>query len=625
LGLILKPIIGETAVVYSQVIQRVVFLASVLCVLGCVTVADGPLVKLYHPVNQSRVAADYQATSKLGMVVAAHPLASTAGAAMLEAGGNAIDAAVAASFVISVVRPQSTGLGGGGFMLYHDGVAKRQRVFDFRERAPQKSSAKMFVDEHGEYRKIEYNGLVVKDPSVNGHLSVAIPGTVKGLVEIQRELGKLDLRVVMEPAIAAAEKGFVVYGGLADAIVERQEWLRMYPASRQLFFKGTQPLVVGDLLIQSDLAKTLREIAKSGTKDFYEGELAKKIIAEMKRGGGALDLSDMRSYRVIERAAVTGHYRGHKIVSMPPPSSGGTHIIEMLNMLETHDVSSLHPRGATYLHLLTEVMRRAFADRAKEMGDSDFVSVPLARLLSKSYGKTMMKSFDPEKATDSKTLADSVSTGESPSTSHLSVVDQWGNAVASTQTVNYSFGSCVVAEGTGIVLNDEMDDFTTKPGGSNVFGLVQGVKNEIAPRKTPLSSMSPTMVFSDKGSLELVLGSPGGPRIINAVLQSIVNVVDFKMTLLDAVHASRIHHQWMPDVIRVEADSLDSDAIKKLEELGHKTSPIKSIGDVQAIQILSEGTMNGVSDSRSDGQPVGPRERSPEVQMPGTMPPAKKG
>ena len=588
-----------------RVTQSSFFLALLLGVLGCVTAGDIKLSKLYPPINSSRTAADYQAESTSGMVVSAHPLASAAGAAMLDAGGNAIDAAVAASFVISVVRPQSTGLGGGGFLMFHDAEAQKQRVFDFRERAPIKASANMFLDESGEYKKINYFGHEIEDPSVNGHLAVAVPGTVKGLVEIQQELGKLKLAVVMGPAIEAAENGFPVYRGLAEAIIERQKWLRIYPASRRLFFNGEQPLVEGDALLQRELAATLREIAASGTQSFYEGALANKIVSEIQRGGGIFQMADMRAYRVIERSAVTGHYRGRKIVSMPPPSSGGTHIIEMLNMLETKNVSSMHPRGATYLHLLSEVMRRAFADRAKEMGDSDYVTVPVARLTSKSYAKTLMKSFDSEKVTDSKSLAGALPTGESPSTSHISVVDQWGNAVATTQTVNYSFGSCVVAEGTGIVLNDEMDDFTTKHGGANVFGLVQGSKNDIAPRKTPLSSMSPTMVFLGNGALEMVVGSPGGPRIINAVLETIVNVIDFKMPLLEAVHATRIHHQWMPDSLKVEAKSLDLETKKTLVAKGHKISSIKFIGDVQAIQKRNDGMWIGVSDSRSDGRPSG--------------------
>ena len=585
------------------------FFAVIFIFSACVTVADMPLTRLYAPANKNRVAEDYQVTSDGGMVVAAHPLASKAGVLMLDKGGNAVDAAVAASFAISVVRPQSTGLGGGGFLLYHEASSKHRRVFDFRERAPRKASANMYVDEKGEYKKITFNGKLVTDPPVNGHLAVAVPGLVKGLVEIQKELGKLTLAEVMAPAIEIADKGFPVYRAIASEIVDRQEWLRLYPSSHKIFFKGDQPLKEGELLIQKDLAATLRQIAATGTKEFYEGRVAKKIVAEMERGGGLIDMTDMRSYRVIERIPVTGHYRGHQIVSMPPPSSGGTHVIEMLNMLETRDLTDIHPRGATYLHLLSEVMRRAFADRAKEMGDPDFVSVPTARLTSKGYARELMKTFDSEHATDSKLYTANFPTGESQSTTHISVIDQWGNAVGTTQTVNYSFGSCVVAEGTGIVLNDEMDDFTTKSGGSNVFGLVTGKKNDIAPGKTPLSSMSPTMIFTDKGELEMVLGSPGGPRIISAVLQTALNVMEFKMPLLEAVHATRIHHQWMPDAIKVEAASLDDDTRARLLSLGHKLAPIESIGDVQAVQRLSDGGLVGVSDSRSDGKPAASPKR----------------
>jgi gamma-glutamyltranspeptidase/glutathione hydrolase len=540
------------------------------------------------------------------MVVAAHPLASAAGAAMLNRGGNAIDAAVAASFVISVVRPQSTGLGGGGFMLYHDQARKRQRIFDFRERAPLKANAKMFINDRGDYKTVFFNGQQVKDPAIVGHLSVAVPGLVKGLVEIHRELGKLKLSEVIAPAIDVASKGFPVYPSLAKEIKEREQWLRLYPGSRQVFFKDGKPLEAGQKLVQSDLAETLKLIAATGYRDFYEGETSKKIVSEIKKGGGVLDTTDLRSYRMIERVPVSSYYRGHRVISMPPPSSGGVHIIEMLNMLEQKDLSKLHPRGATYLHYLAEVMRRAFADRAKEMGDPDFVDIPTHRLTSKAYAKNLAASIDPQKVTPSSTMGLSAPTGESPSTSHISVMDQWGNAVATTQTVNYSFGSCVVAEGTGVVLNDEMDDFTTKPGGSNAFGLVTGPKNDIAPGKTPLSSMSPTMILDKKGQVELVAGSPGGPRIINAVLQTITNVIDFKMSLLDAVHATRIHHQWMPDTLRYENNALDDDTKKRLTAIGHLLTPIETVGDVQAISRDSSGMIHGVSDIRSDGKPVAP-------------------
>ena len=583
-------------------------LCGLLLVTTCTTTTESqsPLSRSFGPAQQGRAASDYHAESDRGMVVAAHPLASAAGAAMLNRGGNAIDAAVAASFVISVVRPQSTGLGGGGFMLYHDQARKRQRIFDFRERAPLKANAKMFINDRGDYKKVFFNGQQVKDPAIVGHLSVAVPGLVKGLVEIHRELGKLKLSEVIAPAIDVASKGFPVYPSLAKEIKEREQWLRLYPGSRQVFFKDGKPLEAGQKLVQSDLAETLKLIAATGYRDFYEGETSKKIVSEIKKGGGVLDTTDLRSYRMIERVPVSSYYRGHRVISMPPPSSGGVHIIEMLNMLEQKDLSKLHPRGATYLHYLAEVMRRAFADRAKEMGDPDFVDIPTHRLTSKAYAKNLAASIDPQKVTPSSTMGLSAPTGESPSTSHISVMDQWGNAVATTQTVNYSFGSCVVAEGTGVVLNDEMDDFTTKPGGSNAFGLVTGPKNDIAPGKTPLSSMSPTMILDKKGQVELVAGSPGGPRIINAVLQTITNVIDFKMSLLDAVHATRIHHQWMPDTLRYENNALDDDTKKRLTAIGHLLTPIETVGDVQAISRDSSGMIHGVSDIRSDGKPVAP-------------------
>ncbi len=583
-------------------------LCGLLLVTTCTTTTDSQslLSRSFGPAQQGRRASDYHAESDRGMVVAAHPLASAAGAAMLSRGGNAIDAAVATSFVISVVRPQSTGLGGGGFMLYHDQARKRQRIFDFRERAPMKANATMFINDRGDYKNVFFNGQQVKDPAIVGHLSVAVPGLVKGLVEIHRELGKLKLNEVIAPAIDAASKGFPVYPSLAKEIKEREQWLQLYPGSRQIFFKDGKPLEAGQKLVQSDLAETLKLIAATGYRDFYEGETSKKIVSEIKKGGGVLDTTDLRSYRMIERVPVSSYYRGHRVVSMPPPSSGGVHIIEMLNMLEQKDLSKLHPRGATYLHYLAEVMRRAFADRAKEMGDPDFVDIPTHRLTSKAYAKNLAASIDPQKVTPSSTMGLSAPTGESPSTSHISVMDQWGNAVATTQTVNYSFGSCVVAVGTGVVLNDEMDDFTTKPGGSNAFGLVTGPKNDIAPGKTPLSSMSPTMILDKKGQVELVAGSPGGPRIINAVLQTITNVIDFKMSLLDAVHATRIHHQWMPDTLRYENNALDDDTKKRLTAIGHALTPIETVGDVQAISRDSSGMIHGVSDIRSDGKPATP-------------------
>lgn len=589
----------------SKVICFLIGLAFFLA--GCVaTPADEKPLRLFSPSSELRDSSDYFSRSNDGMVAAAHPMASAAGSQMLKIGGNAIDAAVAASFVISVVRPQSTGLGGGGFLLHHDAEKRRQRVFDFRERAPGKASPKMFLDDQGKYKTVRYAGKIVPNPAVNGHLSVAIPGLVKGLLDIHKSGGVLPLSTVLAPAVSAAELGFQVYPSLARDILNRKDMLEIFPASRDIFLPNGRPLKAGELLVQKDLAKTLRAIIRDGSYVFYEGAIAEKIAAEMKRGNGILSLSDLKNYKVIERIPVSGRYRDFKIVSMPPPSSGGAHIIQMLNMLESFDISSMRPQGSTYIHLMAEVMRRAFADRAKEMGDSDFVDVPVARLTSRRYARQLMQSFKPEHASRSSDFGITAPAGESPSTTHISVVDKWGNAVSTTQTVNYSFGSCVVAKGTGIVLNDEMDDFTTRPGAQNVFGLITGEKNDIQPRKTPLSSMSPTFVFDGKGSFVMAVGSPGGPRIINATLQTIINVIDFKMPLLAAVHAARVHHQWMPDTIYLESASLDSETRGTLLSYGHQLTAIEAIGDVQAVQRLPDGTLVGVSDSRGDGKPSGP-------------------
>jgi gamma-glutamyltranspeptidase / glutathione hydrolase len=599
----------------SSFVRFYFFKATFVCFLSallstCVTSSkvESSKIQLFQNSNRQADAASKLAVrSEQGIVSAAHPLASIAGASMLSNEGNAIDAAVASSFVISVVRPQSTGIGGGGFLLFHDASSSRQRVYDFRERAPAGATPSMYLETEKKYKTIRYRGHKVTNPAVNGHLSVAVPGLVKGLLEVHKKYGRLSLSTVMAPAIDIADKGFEVYPVLAEAIEARKEFLNIYPGSQKIFLPGGKPLKAGDRLIQKDLANTLRIIAAEGEKAFYDGILAGKIIDEMRRGGGIISRSDLRSYRMVERVPVTGRYRDFRIVSMPPPSSGGTHIIEMLNMLEPFDLPKMDQRGTKYLHLLSEVMRRAFSDRAQAMGDSDFVDVPIAKLTSKSHANELMKSFQEGRASRSSDFGQTAPTGESPSTTHISVIDKWGNAVSTTQTINYSFGSCVVAEGTGIVLNDEMDDFTTMPGSQNVFGLITGEKNKIAPGKRPLSSMSPTMVFDKSGKLQLVVGSPGGPRIINATLQAIINYIDFKLPLDQAVHSTRIHHQWFPDVIRFEPNSLDPDVERQLKKLGHTLMPMESIGDVQAAQRLSNGQFVGVSDMRGEGVPASPQ------------------
>jgi gamma-glutamyltranspeptidase/glutathione hydrolase len=539
------------------------------------------------------------------MVAAAHPLASKAAIDILKKGGNAFDAAVAASFVISVVRPQSTGIGGGGFLLTWEQTVKKTEVFDFRERAPALATRDMYLNKDGTERGQMFDGKLVPNASLNGHLSVGVPGLVAGLVDVHAKKGKLKLSEVMQAAIDIAESGFIVYGGLAEDIIDRKDILSVFPSSQKIFLPSGVPLKVGDKLVQKDLAWTLKQIAAKGKDGFYKGEVADRIIAEMKKGGGIISAKDLLNYKVKTRDPVRGSYRGFKIVSMPPPSSGGVHIVQMLNMLENVDYGKFTHGSAESIHILSEVMRRAFADRAEYLGDSEFFKVPHKGLTSKEYAKKLYSTIDLKKATPSAVVKPgNPEAYESPSTTHLSVIDSEGNAVSTTQTINYSFGSCVVAEGTGIVLNDEMDDFSKKPGIANVFGLVGNEANAIAAGKTMLSSMSPTLVFDKDDKLLLAVGSPGGPKIISATLQTIINVIDHKMPLDQAVHAARIHHQWNPDILRVEAATLSPEVAKSLEVLGHKIDESNTIGDVQAVGTVPQGFI-GVSDTRSEGQPIG--------------------
>ena len=548
----------------------------------------------------------FVAKAQKGMIATAHPLASRAGLKMLAAGGNAIDAVTAASFVISVVRPQSTGIGGGGFMLYFDKKSSQTRVYDFRERAPLKASKDMYLDKKTfEPLDYIYKGVRIPRSSVNGHMSVGVPGLVAGLVETHKTYGKLPLAKVVQPAIKIAEEGFEVYPSLASAIKFRQKVLQNFPASREIFIPNGKALTVGDMLVQKDLAKTLKAIANKGKAGFYEGEIGNLLLKELGHGG-IITKEDFEAYKVKERLPVEGSYRGHKIVSMPPPSSGGVHIIQILNILAQDPLPSLEPQSPQRLHLLAEAMRRAYADRATYLGDPEFTQVPIKGLISPEYGRTLRASIQAKLASPSK----SVSAGnplpfESSSTTHISVVDSEGNAVSTTQTINYAFGSCVVAKGTGVVLNNEMDDFSIKPGVPNSYGLIGGKANAVAAKKTMLSSMSPTLVFDPDNKLKLVVGSPGGSRIITATLQTILNTIDHKMSLADAVHTYRIHHQWLPDEIRIEKGGMTEDTKAELESYGHVIKEHRgSIGDVQAIAWEGANWV-GVSDTRSDGVPMG--------------------
>lgn len=535
------------------------------------------------------------------MVASESEAASQIAADVLRAGGNAADAAIALSFAVSVAIPHGTGIGGGGFFLHYAAKPKKITVLDMRERAPHGSTRDMFLK----------NGKVVPDLSLRGGLSVATPGLVAGLWEIYQTHSskKIPWKDLVLPSVRLAREGFEVSDSLARNIKEEMaetDWLNKCPETRRLLTRvdGT-PLQAGDRYKNPDLARTLETIAEKGKDGFYKGWVAKEILASIKRYGGIVTEKDLLDYRVKSREPLIGKYRGYDVVTVPPPSSGGVHIIQMLNMLEGK--SDILARGATSpetIHLKAEVMRRAFADRSVYLGDPDFFTVPMGGLLSKAYAQSLVRTINLEKATPSKTEVKSGNPKpfEKTSTTHFSILDAEGNAVSSTQTINWVFGSAIVAGKTGIFLNDEMDDFSSKPGEPNVFGLVGSEANAIAPGKTPLSSMTPTIVMRD-GKTRLIAGSPGGSKIITAVLNVILNVIDHGMTAQDAVFSPRVHHQWLPDVLKLDS-GYPATALAALRAKGHQVVE-DDLGNVSAVWVSAEGEKVGVSDPRGQGKPIG--------------------
>lgn len=571
--------------------------ALLLILLGCASKSikiekESPAWLPHATASVSKPSAE--AYGKKFMVSADGVASSKAGAKMFALGGNAIDAAVAASFAISVERPHSTGLGGGGFLVLYSAKEKFTYAFDFRERAPLKASRDMYLD-------AEKNP--VPKLSIDGALASGVPGMVAGLLEVHRRFGKLPLSTVVEPAIEVAENGFVVYPDLANALADRKYILEKIPASAKIFLKADGSTYgVGEVLVQKDLAKTLREIAKKGKSGFYEGWVAKAIVGDMKKWGGAITQQDLRKYKVKEREPVRGIFMGHEVVSMPPPSSGGTHVIQLLNLMEEEDFSkgNAHPH---YVHRFAQSMQRAYADRAEYLGDTDFVMVPMKGIRSKEYAKTLRAQFGDRASPSTDVKAGEPRRFEGDHTTHLNVMDAEGNTVASTQTINGWMGSGLVVEGTGIVMNNEMDDFAIKPGVANLFGALGGDKNSIAPLKTPLSSMSPTILFKN-GSPVLALGSPSGTRIITCVTQVILNRIGFGLPLYDAVSTARYHHQWFPDEIRSDAPGFPSRLASDLEGRGHKLR-IQDLGCRIAAIENQAGVLHGVMDPRGDGIAAG--------------------
>ena len=527
-----------------------------------------------------------------GMVVGPERLASEVGLAMLRRGGNAVDAAVATGFALAVTYPMAGNLAGGGFMLIHRADGNRQTLVDYRESAPAAASRDMYLDDRGELdHQREFFSLQ----------SAGVPGTVAGLLYALEQFGTLSRQEVLAPAIELAHDGFAVSFGLHFEVGAAAESLRKNPAASAIFLRADgSPYDMGERWRQPDLAWTLQQISRYGREGFYAGEVARRITAEMAAGGGLITADDLANYRVIERQPVRGTYKGFEIVSAPPPSSGGVHILQMLNILEGFDLQAMGHNSAAYLHHLTESMKLAYADRSLYLGDPDHVEVPVAQLIDKAYAARQRERIDPNRATPAADIAPGrLLGGESTDTTHYTVADRFGNVVSNTYTLNFSFGSHIVVPGTGMLLNNEMADFTTSPTAPNAFGLVQGDANEIAPGKRPLSSMSPTIVFRD-GRPWLATGSPGGSTIITTVLQLLLNAMVFDMNVATAMAEPRIHHQWMPDILQVE-QGVSPDTLRLLRDKGQTLEQSgRTSGRTNSI-MLEEGWLYGATDTRRPG------------------------
>ncbi len=530
-----------------------------------------------------------------GMVVSASDLASRVGLRILQEGGNAVDAAVATGFALAVTLPEAGNLGGGGFMVirFPDG---RATTIDYRERAPLAATRDMYLDSVGRFQP---------QKSTFGYLASGTPGSVAGLCYALQHYGTLPLQKVIAPAVELARKGYRLDYWAARTLAQHADRFRFFPGAAAIFLKdGTEPYSEGDLFVQKDLAHTLQLIADQGPEVFYTGEIADKIASEFAEHGGLITKRDLAEYRAIERPPVTGYYRGHRILSMGPPSSGGIVLVEALNILEGFDLRHWLPGSSTTYHLIAEALRRAFADRAAFLGDADFVRVPVAGLTSKAYADSLRRTIALDRASSSA----SVRHGdpwrfEAGETTHYVVVDAQRMAVSVTTTINGTFGSHVVVPGTGFLMNNEMDDFSARPGVPNMFGLVGSEANAIAPGKRMLSSMTPTIVEQDD-SLWFVIGSPGGPRIISTVLQAIINAVDFEMNAQAAISAPRVHHQWLPDVLYYEPE-VPIDVRQSLVALGHRLRRFSEIGRAKSIMVGTDGALWGGVDPRGPGLAVG--------------------
>lgn len=541
---------------------------------------------LLHGATRAPVPADR------AMVVAAERQAAEIGRRVLQSGGNAVDAAVAVGMTMAVTYPLAGNIGGGGFMLirFADG---RSTFIDFREMAPGAATREMYLDAEGE----------ATDESVIGYRAAGVPGTVRGLAMALEKYGTKRWAELIRPARLLAERGITVTPLTVSTLSDNKR-LERFAESKRIFLNGGASFKRGDLLRQRDLARTFRRMEKQGPDEFYTGETARLIARDMAANDGLITIEDLAGYEPKERRPLEGGYRGYQVLSAPPPSSGGAGIVQMLRMLEGSDYFEAGAGSAAAIHYVAEVQRRFFADRAAYFGDTDFVEMPLEKLVSEAYARERASTIDPKRATPSSEVSAGLGDGKlDGETTHYSVVDAMGNAVAVTYTLNGLYGSGVTATGTGILLNNEMDDFTAKPGSPNMFGLLQSENNAIEPRKRPLSAMTPTILAKD-GKVSYILGSPGGPTIINSVLETILNLVDFKMDLQQAVDFPRFHHQWLPDELRMESYGFSPDTIRLLEERGHKIRMVNGQGRVMAIEVNEEGLL-GAADARSEGLAAG--------------------
>lgn len=538
--------------------------------------------------------AEYEQASS-GMVASRSDLASEVGRDIMQAGGNAVDAAVATGFALAVTYPSAGNLGGGGFMLLR--LADGETVaLDFRETAPAAATREMFQDEEGN---------VDRQLSLSSHLSSGVPGTVAGLLDALERYGTLSREQVLAPAIRLAEDGFLLNDDIASQFQENLDSFRPHPASWRKFTQDGEVYAAGDLWQQPQLAATLKRIAAQGHKGFYQGETADLLVEEMQRGGGLITLADLRDYQTVWREPVHGSYRGYDIWSMPAPSSGGILLIQMLNMLEPFQLGESGWGNTDTIHLMIEAQRRAYADRAEHLGDPEFYDVPTQQLIDKDYARQRFSTFDPQRASDSEDIGAGSWPNESTQTTHYSIVDAQGNAVSTTTTLNRAYGNGIVVEGAGFLLNNEMDDFSSKPNTPNAYGLIGREANAIEPHKRMLSSMAPTIV-SQGDTMLLVTGTPGGSTIITTILQVIINIIDHGMGIEEAVSQPRFHHQWMPNIVRYEEGAIAADTVEALRAMGHQgvIGSRFGLGDANSILMTGE-LLEGMSDPRNVGGTAG--------------------